>query len=101
LTHLLRCIKADYYERWEAKWNTIPHDLKRHSYVGDWKKKPIDDRVICSTVTQLRIGHGHFASYLHRMGFETTIAAFLALLALGKSPNTFFSSAHATPRLAL
>jgi hypothetical protein len=74
LTHLLRCINADYHTAWEAKWNSTPLDLKGHSYVGDWKKKPdklfFDDRIVCSTVTQIRTGHGHFATYLQRMGFR-------------------------------
>jgi predicted RNA-binding Zn-ribbon protein involved in translation (DUF1610 family) len=74
LTHLLRCIKANHHERWENKWNSIPLDLKRHSHVGDWKQRPdrlfLDNRIICSTVTQMRTEHGHFASYLNRMEFR-------------------------------
>jgi hypothetical protein len=75
LTHLLREIKADHDKRWEKRWTDTPRDLKGHHYVGDWKKKPDrlfgEDRIICSTVTQLRMGHGHFGTYLCRMGFRT------------------------------
>jgi hypothetical protein len=73
-THLQRCIKEHYYNQWEAKWNSIPLDLKGHSYVGNWKRKPDklfhNGHIICSTVMQMRTGHGPFASYLHRMGFH-------------------------------
>ncbi|KAI5792851.1 hypothetical protein FPQ18DRAFT_378232 [Pyronema domesticum] len=68
-----------------------------------WKKKPdklfLENRIICSTVTQVKTGHGHFASYLYRMGFRIAIAAPLALPDLEKPPNTSYSNARATPRL--
>jgi hypothetical protein len=74
LTHLLRVIKADHDNRWEKSWKETPPELKGKHYVGDWKRNPDslfkEDRIICSTVTQLRTGHGHFGSFLCRMGFR-------------------------------
>lgn len=49
-------------------------DLKGKSCVRDWKRKPdrlfLEDRIVCSTITQLRTGHGHFGTFLPRMGFR-------------------------------
>jgi ribonuclease HI len=73
-TYLLRQIKARHMENWKQMWDAIPIDLKGKSYIGEWKQQPdklfYEDRIICSTITQLRTEHGHFASYLHKMGSQ-------------------------------
>jgi hypothetical protein len=74
ITHLLREIKAAHDNRWKTRWDNTPAELKGKTYVGDWKRTPdrlfLEDRIVCSTITQLRTGHGHFGSFLHRMGFR-------------------------------
>jgi hypothetical protein len=57
-------------EEWRQWWDTIPQ--KGREYHGHFRMKPdkifqTDNRILISTITQLRTGHGYFNSYLSKI----------------------------------
>ena len=57
-------------EEWQQWWDNIPQ--KGREYYGHFRLKPdkifqTDNRILISTVIQLRTGHGYFNSYLSKI----------------------------------
>ena len=70
LSYLKRVVRAKMVMEWKEWWDSIPQEGTE--YLGGFRLKPdmvleTDNRVLVSTVTQLRTGYGYFNGYLSKI----------------------------------